>query len=61
MNDKKIVPVNILGLDCFTNTVLTLINYRYGEYQKVLWDSWLFVYNEKEKSISKKVKIPSNI
>lgn len=61
MNDKKIVPINILGLDCFTNTVLTLVNYRYGEYQKVLWDSWLFVYNEKEESISKKVKIPSNI
>lgn len=61
MNGRKIVPVSVSGLDCFTNTVLTLVNFQYGEYQKALWDSWLFNYKENEKAISKRIKIPSNV
>lgn len=41
---SEIIPVNIEGLDCIDNTVLTVCNYFRGEYEKVLWDSWSIRY-----------------
>ncbi len=41
---SEITPVNIEGLDCIDNTVLTVCNYFRGEYEKVLWDSWSIRY-----------------
>lgn len=39
-----ITPVNMEGLDCIDNTVLTICNYFRGEYEKVFWDSWSIRY-----------------
>lgn len=42
--NSEIIPVNMEGLDCIDNTVLTVCNYFRGEYEKVLWDSWSIRY-----------------
>ncbi len=42
--NSEITPVNMEGLDCIDNTVLTVCNYFRGEYEKVLWDSWSIRY-----------------
>ncbi len=41
---SEITPVNMEGLDCIDNTVLTICNYFRGEYEKVFWDSWSIRY-----------------
>lgn len=41
----KITPVNMEGLDCIDNTVLTVCNYFWGEYEKAFWDSWSLRYS----------------
>lgn len=59
---ELIYPICVQGLDCYTNSILTLINHHFGEYQKALWDSWVFVYDKKiSKKISDKIEISSSL
>lgn len=38
------LPVSIVGLDCYINSLLTVVNWKLGEYHMSFWDSWCFRY-----------------
>lgn len=59
-SDKKsmenVEPIYVDGLDCFEKSILTIINWEYGEYYKAFMHSWGFRYdNQGEKLIGQRL------
>lgn len=42
---KNIVPISIVGLDCYVNSLLTVLNWKQGEFHLAFWDAWCFKYS----------------
>ena len=60
--EKKMEVISLDGLDCYENSLLTILNWKYGEILYALWDSWDFSYDIKKKLIGEKIELPmSNI
>lgn len=62
MNDMKdMLPVSVVGLDCYINSLLTVVNWRLGEYYLAFWDAWCFQYVPKE-ALGESIEYPmSNV
>lgn len=54
---KDMLPISIVGLDCYINSLLTVVNWRLGEYHLAFWDSWCFQYSP-AKSIGETIEYP---
>lgn len=58
---KEMLPISIVGLDCYINSLLTVVNWRLGEYHLAFWDAWCFQYIPKE-SLGESIEYPmSNV
>lgn len=54
---EKMVPISIVGLDCYANSILTILNWKLGEFYLVFYDSWCFYY-QKKKSLGDSIMNP---
>lgn len=53
----RIEPITIDGLDCYTNIILSVINWKYSNYQLAFLDTWDFMYDEKKEAIGEKMHL----
>ena len=37
---KDMLPISIVGLDCYINSLLTVLNWKLGEYHLAFWRSY---------------------
>ena len=54
---KDMLPISIVGLDCYINSLLTVVNWKLGEYHLAFWDAWCFQYSP-AKSLGEAIEYP---
>lgn len=54
-----IYPIAFTGLDCKTNSILTIVNWKLGECMLAFWDTWRFTY-KKENDLGNSIVISMN-
>ncbi len=54
---KDMSPISIVGLDCYINSLLTVLNWKLGEYHLAFWDAWCFQYTP-AKSLGEAIEYP---
>ena len=54
---KDMLPISIVGLDCYINSLLTVLNWKLGEYHLAFWDAWCFQYSH-AKSLGEAIEYP---
>lgn len=40
----ELKPITFEGLDCYVTSILSVLNWKMGQYQYAFWDSWCFNY-----------------